>query len=84
MGSTSSTFIALWRRGMHHGHTSCPGYLRRYLVKHGPRTDLEVLDFEAIDKEIEANEAVQAAQTVAATDEDPSVPEKGENDAPTA
>ena len=31
--------------------------LRRYLVKHGPKTDLEDLDFEAINKEIEADEA---------------------------
>ena len=29
--------------------------LRRYLVKHGPGVDLEDLDFEAIDKEIEAD-----------------------------
>ena len=31
--------------------------LRRYLVKHGPGVDLEDLDFKAVDKEIEANEA---------------------------
>ena len=31
--------------------------LRRYLVKHGPKTDLEDLDFKAIDKAIEADEA---------------------------
>ena len=31
--------------------------LRRYLVKHGLRIDLEDLDFEAIDKEMEADEA---------------------------
>ena len=35
--------------------------LRRYLVKHGPEVDLEDLDFEAVDKEIEANEASQAS-----------------------
>ena len=35
--------------------------LRRYLVKHDPRVDLEDLDFEAIDKEIEADEAAQAS-----------------------
>ena len=29
--------------------------LRRYLVKHGTGVDLEDLDFEAIDKEIEAD-----------------------------
>ena len=34
--------------------------LRRYLMKHGPGTDLENLDFEAVDKEIEAAQAVQA------------------------
>ena len=33
---------------------------RRYLLKHGPGTNLENLDFEAIDKEIEADEAAQA------------------------
>ena len=31
--------------------------LRRYLVKHGLGIDLEDLDFEAIDKEMEADEA---------------------------
>ena len=31
--------------------------LRRYLVKHGPGVNLEDLDFEAVDKEIEADEA---------------------------
>ena len=35
--------------------------LRRSLIKHGPRMDLEDLDFEAVDKEIKANEAAQAA-----------------------
>ena len=34
--------------------------LRRYLIKHGPGTNLEELDFEAINKEIEANVATQA------------------------
>ena len=33
--------------------------LRRYLMKNGPGTDLENLDFEAVDKEIEADEAAQ-------------------------
>ena len=51
--------------------------LGRYLVKHGPKMDLEDLDFEAIDKEIEADKAAQA--TVA--DEDLLVPNKGGNDA---
>ena len=32
--------------------------LKRDLIKHGPRTDLEDLDFKAIDKEIEVDEAV--------------------------
>ena len=36
--------------------------LRRYLLKHKPRTNLEDLDFEAVDKEIEADEAAQAVQ----------------------
>ena len=31
--------------------------LRRYLIKHGPGTNLEDLDFEAVDKEIEEDEA---------------------------
>ena len=31
--------------------------LRRYLVKHGPEIDLEDLNFEAIDKKIEADKA---------------------------
>ena len=30
--------------------------LRRYLIKHGPGTDLEELDFEAVDKEMEEDE----------------------------
>ena len=40
-------------------------------MKHGPGIDLEDLDFEAVDKEIEANEAAQAAQTSVASGEDP-------------
>ena len=52
--------------------------LRRYLVKNGREIDLEDLDFEAIDKEIEADEAVQAAAA-----EDPPTPKK-EDDAPPA
>ena len=35
--------------------------LRRYLVKHCPGIDLEDLDFEAINKKIEANKAAQAS-----------------------
>ena len=34
--------------------------LKRNLIKHGPRTNLEDLDFEAVNKEIEADEAAQA------------------------
>ena len=58
--------------------------LRRYLVKHGPETDLKDLDFVAIDKEIKADEAVQVAQATASTGEHPPMPEKGGNDAPEA
>ena len=50
--------------------------LRRYLIKHGPGMDLEDLDFRAIDKEIEADKAAQAA---AATSEDPPESEKDRN-----
>ena len=45
------------------------------MVKHGLETDLEDLDFEAIDKEIEADEAAQVIQATASTYEDPLVPE---------
>ena len=51
--------------------------LRRYLIKHGP--DLEDLDFEAVDKEIEADEATQADVT---TDEDPLEAKKDRDDIP--
>ena len=50
-------------------------------MKHGPRTDLEDLDFEAVDKEIEADEAVQVVQVPR---EDPLKPDKGGDDAPPA
>ena len=56
--------------------------LRRYLIKHGPEMDLEDLDFKAIDKEIEADEAMQAVQATASVGEDPPVLEKGGNDTP--
>ena len=46
--------------------------LRRYLMKNGPGTDLENLDFEAVDKEIEAS------------GKDPSEANKGGDDAPLA
>ena len=35
--------------------------LRRYIIKHGSGVDLENLDFEAVDKEIEEDEAAQAS-----------------------
>ena len=38
--------------------------LRRYLIKHGPGVNLEDLDFEAVDKEIEEDEAAQAVASV--------------------
>ena len=55
--------------------------LRRYLMKHGTGTDLENLDFEAVDKEIEADEA---AQVVQAPGEDPLEADKGSDNAPPA
>ena len=58
--------------------------LKRFLVKHGPETDLEDLDFEAIDKEIKADKAVQAAQATASAGEDPPMLKKGGTDAPKA
>ena len=57
---------------------------RRYLIKHGLETDLEDSDFEAIDKEIEVDEEVQAAQVAASASEDPLVFERGGNDTPEA
>ena len=57
---------------------------RRYLVKHGPGVDFEDLDFEAIDKEIEADEAAQASQATAVAGDDPLEFKKDGNDAPTA
>ena len=56
--------------------------LGRYLVKHGLETNLEDLDFEAINKEIEADKAEQAAQATASAGKDPPMPEKGGTDAP--
>ena len=56
---------------------------RRHLVKHGPGVDLEDLDFEAIDKEIEADEAAQASQAAVVAGDDPLESEKDGNDAPT-
>lgn len=53
-------------------------------MKHGLEMDLKDMDFKAINKEIEANEdgqGAQATQTAAGTNENPSVPDKGGNDA---
>ena len=44
--------------------------LRRYLIKYGPGTDLEELDFKAVDKEVEVDEAAQATQAATSTGED--------------
>ena len=49
-----------------------------------PETDLEDLDFKAIDKEIEADEAMQATQATTSAGKDPPMPKKGGNDAPKA
>ena len=47
--------------------------LRRYMIKHGPGMDLENLDFKAIDKEMEEDEATQeSAQMAASTGVEPS------------
>ena len=51
------------------------------LIKHGPSTDLEDLDFEAVDKEIEEDEA---AQTAASTGAEPSQANKDDVVAPPA
>ena len=53
--------------------------LRRYLKKHGPRTNLEELDFEVVDKEIEANEAAQATQAATSTGEAPNIGKDDDN-----
>ena len=45
-------------------------------MKHSSGTDLEDLDFEAIDKEMEADEAAQAAATI---DKNPAAPGGGNN-----
>ena len=51
------------------------------MIKHGPGTDLEDLDFEAVDKEIEKEEA---AQTAASTGAEPSQANKDDDVAPPA
>ena len=50
-------------------------------MKHSPETNLEDLDFEAIDKEINADEVAQAGQ--AAAGEDPLASKKGNDTPPT-
>ena len=57
--------------------------LRRYQVKYGPGVDLEDLDFEANNKEIEADKAAQASQAAVVAGDDPLESEKDGNDAPT-
>ena len=52
-------------------------------MKHGPGVDLEDLDFKAVDKEIEADEAAQAARTSVTSGEDrPEVDKDGDNAPP--
>ena len=55
------------------------------MIKHGPGTDLENLDFEAIDKEIEEDEAAQAsAQIAASTGIEPSQVDRDDGGTPQA
>ena len=57
--------------------------LRRYMIKHGSGVDLENLDFEAVDKEMEEDEATQAlAQMAASTGVEPFQADKDDGDAP--
>ena len=59
--------------------------LRRYMIKHGPGMDLKDLDFEAVDKEIEEDEAAQAlTQTAASTGVKPSQANRNDDGAPQA
>ena len=58
--------------------------LRRYLIKHGPGTNLDDLDFGAVDKEIEVDEAAQAAQATVTTSKDPPEAEKDGDGVPPA
>ena len=56
--------------------------LRRYMIKHGSGVDLENLDFEAVDREMEEDEAAQtSAQTVASTGVEPPQAERDDGDA---
>ena len=57
--------------------------LRRYMIKHGSGVDLENLDFEAVDKEMEEDEAAQAsAQMAPSTGIEPSQADKDDGGAP--
>ena len=53
------------------------------MIKHGPGVDLENLDFEAVNKEMEEDEAAQAsAQTAASTGVEPSQVDRDNGGAP--
>ena len=57
--------------------------LRKYMIKHGSGVDLENLNFEAVDKEMEEDEAAQAStQTAASTGVEPSQADKDDGGAP--
>ena len=57
--------------------------LRKYKIKHGSGVDLENLNFEAVDKEMEEDEAAQAStQTAASTGVEPSQVNKDNGGAP--
>ena len=56
--------------------------LRRYMIKHGSGVDLENLDFEAVDREMEKDEAAQAsAQTAASIGVEPPPADRDDGDA---
>ena len=56
--------------------------LRRYMIKHGSGVDLENLDFEAVDREMEEDEAAQAsAQTAASIGVEPPPADRDDGDA---
>ena len=53
------------------------------MIKHGSGVDLENLDFEAVDKDMEEDEAAQAStQTAASTGIEPSQADRDDGDAP--
>ena len=57
--------------------------LRRYMIKHGLGVDLENLDFEAVHREMEEDEAAQASvQMAASTGVEPPQAERDDGDAP--